>query len=174
MNGREGSRRNTLIALGAVLFGWAGDARASQCVTLFTISRSTNANVVHYDGCVDARGGLRASDPVTAYWRMHAERGQREELTWFERQFAYGFDLARSEGASELTLSLAALPERPASIHVEAGRPRATLVIAGRRAVLHQIFVQLDQRSTFPSVLYVELRGADARTGRSVRERIEP
>jgi len=162
------------IAVVVSLLGWSSSAHAKNCVTLFTIARSTNANVVHYDGCVDARGGLGASEPVTAYWRMHAERGQREELTWFERQFAYGFDLSRRAGATALRLSLAALPERPASIHVETSRPRATLTIAGRRAILHQIFVQMDPRSTLPSVLYVELRGADARTGRSVRERIEP
>jgi hypothetical protein len=163
-----------VVAVLATLLGSPSQAHADDCVTLFTIARSTNANIVHYDGCVVARGDFWASEPVTAYWRMHAERGQREELTWFERQFAYGFDLSRKAGAAQLALSLAALPERPASIHLEASKPRATLTISGRRAILHQIFVQTDPRSTLPSVLYVELRGADARTGRSVRERIEP
>src|SRR5262245_17207851 len=84
------SRRTTLLLPFAL--GIAGVARArSGKSSLFVIARSTNANVVHYRVRLDRDGTVSQKEPIGAHWIMHAESGQREELTWLERQFAYGW-----------------------------------------------------------------------------------
>ena len=62
-------------------------AQAAPSRELFTLARNTNANVVKYAVRIAKDGQLEASDPIEAYWRMLAENGRREELTWTERQF---------------------------------------------------------------------------------------
>ncbi|TAM47404.1 MAG: DUF4833 domain-containing protein, partial [Acidobacteria bacterium] len=45
---------------------------------LFVIERSVNANVVVYDAVRGRDGRLDTADPVTAYWLMNADKGQRQ------------------------------------------------------------------------------------------------
>ena len=47
---------------------------------LFTISRSTNANVLHYDANFASPGKLDPKMPIVVYWIMLAENGRREEI----------------------------------------------------------------------------------------------
>src|SRR5216117_743105 len=58
---------------------------------LFSIERSTNANVVHYEARVTEDGKLDPADPVAVYWIMVAEDGRRQELNYLEKSRAYGF-----------------------------------------------------------------------------------
>src|SRR5687768_6515742 len=64
---------------------------------LFIMQRSVNANEVHYDVQAGADGAL-ADEPVVAYWVMKAEGGGREDLTFFEEEMAYGFEVLEADG----------------------------------------------------------------------------
>src|ERR1700733_11852537 len=73
---------------------------------LFTLARSKNANVVKYAVRPARGGGFDLAAPVEAYWIMLAEDGRREELTWTERQLAYGFSVSNlSQGSFILHLT---------------------------------------------------------------------
>lgn len=139
---------------------------------LFTLSRSTNANVVKYAVRTGRDGHLDLTNPVEAYWLMLAENGRREELTWAERQLAYGFSVAslRSDG---FVLRLAACAERALHVRAINGAFVAELPISRQLATLRRIFVQTEARALIPSVRYVELSGLTA-SHQFVVERIAP
>jgi hypothetical protein len=139
---------------------------------LFTLARSTNANVVKYAVRTGRDARLDLANPVEAYWLMLAEDGRREELTWTERRLAYGLSVAsvRSDG---FVLRLAACAERALRVRALNGAFVAELPILRQPAILRRIFVQTDARALIPSVRYVELSGLTA-DRRLVVERIVP
>jgi hypothetical protein len=156
-------------------FGAAASSERARSAALFVITRSSNANVLHYEALLDARGNLDPDHPLAAYWVMRAEDGHREELTWFERQFAYGWSLTSPVGQRRVAARLSAVPQRELLVVVDvAGRARVSLRIAGHSALLESVFVQLEPGGGLPSVRFVELRGVDAVSGQAVRERLEP
>lgn len=145
---------------------------AGQNRELFTLSRSTNANVVKYVLRLDKEGLLDAAHPVEAYWLMLAENGRREELTWGERQLAYGFSVSNVTPRS-CTLRLTACPDRELSVRAVDGQFRAQLLIQRQAAYLQSIFVRTEEHLLLPSVRYVEISGLGA-NGQRVAERIVP
>lgn len=147
-------------------------ALAATARELFTLSRSTNANVIKYAVRLDKAGLLDVHDPVEAYWLMLAENGRREQLTWGERQLAYGFSVA-SVTPRGCALRLTACPERELSVRSSDGRFRAELEIQRRRAQLQTVFVRTEEHSLLPSVRYVEIAGVTAE-GQRIAERILP
>ncbi len=147
-------------------------AQAAPCRELFTLTRNTNANVVKYAVRIGKDTLLDATEPIEAYWLMLAENGRREELTWTERQLAYGFSVSNSSRHG-CVLHLAACSERELRVHAVDGAYRAELVIAKQPASLQRIFVRTEQHALLPSVRYVEIFGTAA-NGKPVSERILP
>src|SRR5690348_16962868 len=165
------------MAAGSMAAGLAlaatSQASTARSQILFAIARSMNANVVRYEARLDA-GKLDPHHPLSAYWMMHAEDGHREDLSWFERQFAYGWSLVSRVEPYRVELRLTAFPKRTVLVRVDAaGVARAELQIAGRSAALHRIFVQLADGSG-PTVRHIDLLGTDLASGKPLRERLEP
>ncbi len=148
----------------------AGDARAQPAESLFMIARSKNANVVRYDVRRNADGQLVADRPVDSYWLMLAENGRREELTWMERELAYGHSIGRV-GTHGFTLQLQAFRQREIQVVLVGQTYRAYVTIAGKRAILNRIFVLADESGIVPKVRYIELQGI-AENRAHVSERI--
>jgi hypothetical protein len=148
----------------------AADVYAQPRDNLFTIARSKNANIVRYDVHRTPEGKLDGARPVDAYWLMLAENGHREELTFMERELAYGFSVSKIS-ASGFSLQLSAFKQREIRIEYAGGSFHARAVIMGRRATLSQIFVRSEEGGLLPRVQYVELRGI-ADGGVAVVERI--
>jgi Domain of unknown function (DUF4833) len=170
---RSLSRRLLFFAALSAALALTDQGRASESKTLFVIARSKNANVVHYDVSLERDGQLK-DEPVVAYWRMLAEDGRREELTWVERRFAYGFRITSKVSSQGFRMRPRAFEQREIAVRRgENGRYRAYLEIGGQRAILERIFVQTDT-GTLPSVRFVELVGLDAQTGQRVSERLKP
>jgi hypothetical protein len=138
---------------------------------LFRIERSTNRNVVEYDMHVLPDGQVDGREPVRAYWRLFAEDGRKEDLTWLEKQFAYGFTVSRERG--DYVLRLSALAKRPLRLRRVDGRWRAFVSVAGKASILRSVWVQVDGGLLGPSVRWVDVRGEDEHTGERRVERIE-
>ena len=147
-------------------------AQALPSRELFTLTRNINANVVKYGVRTSKDGLLDAANPIDAYWLMLAENGRREELTWTERQLAYGFSVSNS-GRSSCAMHLAACSERELRVRQVEGAYRAELLIAKQPAVLQRIFVCAEQHALLPSVRYIDIFGTNA-GGKPVAERILP
>jgi hypothetical protein len=169
------TRRDLLLAGIGVSVTWTAPARATPQQTLFVIARSTNLNVLHYDARQTDRGALDPERPVVAYWIMNEEGGRREDLTWFERQFAYGWSLVSAVERRRVTMRLDVFPSREILVQVDAAaQTRAYAIIAGHTAVLTRIFVQLEPGGGLPRVRHVELSGLSAQSAQVLREKIAP
>lgn len=141
--------------------------------TLFVITRSKNRNTVYYDLRRDAEGITSRTDPLDVYWRMYAADGEREELTWAERQWAYGYELLSSVERSGFRARLQALPERPLEVwRQESGRYVASCSIARSVGTLRQVHVVTDESWRGPVVRYIDIVGIDLETGQPLVERI--
>lgn len=148
----------------------AGPAGGACSPRLFAIERSKNANIVVYDVQLQA-GRYDTREPVSAYWLMKAEKGQREELNLVEKTQAYGFEV-RTE-PSGLRMTMKALKERPARLVVAKGCPRAIMTIAEQDAFVGRIYIKTREGSD-SAVEFIELSGRAVRDGRALRERISP
>jgi hypothetical protein len=146
---------------------------ADEPARLFCIGRNKNANVVCYDARLQKGRKLYRSHPIDAYWIMRAEDGRREELSWLERKYAYGFTILGDASDSGFRFRLDALPDRTIDVRHADRTFRAETMVARRRSRLVSVFVQTKEGGVMPKVRYVDLRGIDLETGRQQVERVE-
>jgi hypothetical protein len=167
-------RRALLVGAALGSFGLDAHAGSSPSVPLFVITRSKNANVVHYEAHLQPNGVLDRAHPLLAYWVMRAEDGRRESLTWLEEKLAYGWS-SSFDARGELLVRLRAFSGRALRVFRESsGQFRALGRIVGHPAVLERIHVVSDDRGLTPTVRYVDLFGIAQHDGRRVTERIVP
>jgi hypothetical protein len=167
-------RRALLVGAALGSLGIEAQAHTSPTTPLFVIARSKNANVVHYEAHVAAKGALDREHPILAYWLMRAEDGRREGLTWLEERLAYGWS-ASFDARGELLIRLRAFSRREIRVfRRETGSFRALARIAGQRALLERIYVASDGGGLTPNVRYVDLFGTTFDDGRHITERIVP
>ena len=141
---------------------------------LFTIERSKNANVVHYDARLGADGKLDPKQPVVAYWIMLAEDGRREDLNWVEKGKAYGFDIKPDPSGDGYRMTVVSAPDRQITVKMEGKAARADMAIDGHPAVLEKMYIDSSDGLMGPKVHYIELHGKDVKTGEKRFEKIVP
>lgn len=141
---------------------------------LFIIERSKNANIVRYDAQLTKDGKLNPEEPVVAYWILHADEGQRAELSWMQKKMAYGFETKPAPSGDGYLMKMVPLPKRELRIKKVDEAVQAQLEIDGKPAVLEKIYVDSDPGLTGPSVNYVKLFGKDLETGEKREEKIVP
>ena len=164
------------MILAVVLGGSVRVASAEGCPEhLFTVERSKNANVVVYDAQRTSSGELDPKRPVTVYWRLNAEKGQRADLNRIERQRAYGFDVdAAKDDPGSYRLVFNAGKKRTFLVRIRDGCAEAIATINGHPAVVTRIFVKSKEEGVMPTVESVEFFGRDVATGAPVEEKFTP
>jgi hypothetical protein len=139
---------------------------------LFEIARSKNRNVLRYEVEIAGKGQPNSDQPVSAHWVMHENGGRREPLSWFERRFAYGWEVVGPVNAGGFVFKLSALAARPIRVVRRGAGFTALVSIRDRSSFLERIYVRTKENGAFPKVLYVDLFGRDAASGKPVTERI--
>ena len=141
---------------------------------LFYLQRDPNANTVIYRLNVDAAGALNEGEPVQVFWLRYAEHGQRKELTFIQRKFAYGVN-AKKIAADQYELKFAAYNK----VRFFLGKSaldkafHVYTTVANKQVVLERVFLRIDGGTFWaPNVKYIELRGRNAATHETVVERL--
>ena len=161
------------VCAAVLVLGLTGrDISARPPLRLFCIERSKNANIACYDVSPRADGTLDSESPVDTYWIMRAEDGRREELTWFERRWAYGYRVVGKPRPDRIQVQLMALPSRRLTIERRGASYPAMAVVNGRRSRLRRIYVHSVEGAVLPRVLYVDVWGTDLETKESTYERL--
>jgi len=151
------------------------EVRASCPPHLFVLERSTNANVVVYDAKRLPSGELDPARPVVAYWIVNEDRGQREELTSFQWNRAYGFGCRPSQKPGRYRMTFKASRGRSLAIQLLDGCPVAMTRIAGRKGIVRRIVVHVGKKFLLlPTVDSVEIFGEDPQTREPLREEFHP
>jgi hypothetical protein len=165
-----------VLALSRAAIQWAvlalGAAPSSQL--LFTLGRTTNANVVEYSARLDGDGLLARQSPFDVSWRMLARDGHREGLSFFEQQLAYGLSSRTLVDRESYELKLVSCPERKILVRRATEGYEAETRIGGQPSRLLRIFVRTAEGGLSPRVLAVELSGVSLRDGRTTFEVIVP
>lgn len=141
--------------------------------SLFFIQRNTNRNTIVYDANLNARGNFDNGNPVDAYWLRYASRGHRMELTWLQRNFAYGYKARQDTAGKGYWVTLTAYEDR--KIHLRKnrdGNPIAVMDINGKPCRLDHIWVFTEGDGSWPTILHLDLHGFRLSDGQSEAERI--
>jgi len=140
---------------------------------LFYLQRDPNRNTVVYT-LNKKDGQLDEENPVKAYWILYEEEGERKELSYIQRKFAYGINakkLAENEYEIHLT-SCKRIPLRLAYC-AESGQYEAFTAIHNKPAVVERIFVRINGGTLFkPHVDYIELTCRDSQSGQPLTRTI--
>jgi hypothetical protein len=144
----------------------AGNARQ-----LFYLQRTSNTNTIVYE-LNYKKGKLDESNPVHVFWIRYGEQGQRAELSFIQRVFAYGVKIKQLQDSSyrvRLT-SYAGY-----SMFLKKGADKQYRIYApinGKLMILNRIFVKITGGSMWsPDIEYFEVSGTDPATGKPVVER---
>ncbi|MCL4638101.1 MULTISPECIES: DUF4833 domain-containing protein [Olivibacter] len=140
---------------------------------LFYLQRDPNKNTVVYtlnkkDGKIDE------DEPVSAYWILYEEDGERKDLSYIQRKFAYGIDHKKvSDNEYEIRLtSCKSIPFRLAYCPLSK-QYEAFTSINNKPAIVERIFVRINGGSLFkPNVDYIELICKDSQSGQKLKHMI--
>lgn len=143
---------------------------------LFYLQRTSNTNTIVYDVNIDPKTGKPDTDkPVIVYWLLYTDKGQRSEMTYIQRKFAYGVN-ANQLGGDKYDIRIVSNKKIPLTLMRGAdGKYHIFASIAQKLLMLNKIFINIEGGSLWlPNVVYVEMKGTDPATGKEITERFKP
>ena len=139
---------------------------------LFYLQRTPNTNTIICDLNMED-GELDKDDPIHVYWIRYAEKGQKEELSFIQRKFAYGVKTKRLEDG-KYKLNFVSYSKYPMYLLKAAdGKYHVFASINEKMVILKSIFIKINKGGTFwsPNIEYFEVKGTDPATGTEIVER---
>ncbi|MBW4889252.1 DUF4833 domain-containing protein [Mucilaginibacter sp. HMF5004] len=143
---------------------------------LFYIQRDPNSNTIIYDLNTDKAGNIDKDEPVHVYWVKYNERGQKEELNFIQRKFAYGIS-TKPIGNDKFDVRIVAYKKYPLVLRKGDSDNKFHIFanIEKKEAMVSRIFLRIEGGSFwFPNVVYIEVKGTDPATGKELTERFKP
>lgn len=141
---------------------------------LFFVQRNPNSNTIIYE--LNNKNGLLDKDnPIHVYWLRYADKGQKEELSYIQRKFAYGL-ITKPLSNDQYDVRFVSYKKFPLTLMKSVdGKYHIFAKIAQKQIILDRIFVKIEGGSFWlPNVVYVELKGIDPSTGREITEHFKP
>ena len=141
---------------------------------LFYLQRDPNTNTIICQLNTDGKGELDKDSPVNVFWIRYAEKGQRSDLNFIQRKFAYGIN-SRPLGNDKYELKFVSYGKFPLYLMKDkSNQYRVYATVNKKQIILNRIYVHIEGGSFWvPNVKYVELKGIDASTGDEVTERMK-
>nr|WP_295921184.1 DUF4833 domain-containing protein [uncultured Dyadobacter sp.] len=181
-----------LMAIGLTLVSYAtglSDKKAGTTTTdpdefpvpddvpglLFYIQRDPNTNTICYQLNVDKQGRISEKNPVNTFWIRYPEGGVRKDLNYLQRKFAYGIN-SKAIGNAAYELRSVAYSKLPLYLRRDSrNQYHVYTSIDKRECILSRVFIRIDGGTFWsPNVLYIELKGVDTATGKTIIQRIKP
>jgi hypothetical protein len=144
--------------------------------TLFYIQRTPNTNTIMYVLNFGDKGLLDEDEPVHPYWIRYQEEGQKEELSFIQRNYAYGLK-TENLGNNKYELRFVSYKKLPFYL-VKSKRDNRYHIIATinkKDIEVSRVFLQIEGGSFWlPNVVCAEVTGVDPDTGAEIIERFKP
>jgi len=142
---------------------------------LFYVQRSPNANTIVYELNAGKNGQLDPENPMHVYWLRYAEKGQKEELNYVQRKFAYGL-VTKPLGNDKYDIRFVSYKKFPLTLmKANDGKYHIFATVNQKEMVINRIFIKIEGGSFWlPNVKYVEIKGTDPSTGKEITERFKP
>lgn len=140
---------------------------------LFYLQRTPNTNTIVYELNYD-NNILNEQDPVRVFWIRYGEQGQKAELNFLQRKFAYGIRTTFIS-KDKYKLNIVSYKKFHMFLTKDANNKyNVYATINQKQAILNRIFVKISGGSLWsPNVEYVEVKGIDTATGSEVMERLK-
>ena len=142
---------------------------------LFYMQRDPNTNTIICELNVKSDGEVDKSNPVNVYWLRYQENGQKEDLSYIQKKFAYGIQ-SKSIGNGEYELRFVSYKKFPLFLRKSEvdNKYHVYATVNNKKMMLERIFVRIDGGTFWiPNVKYVELKGANPTNGIQMLERIK-
>ena len=143
---------------------------------LFYLQRDPNTNTVIYQLNVDRAGQLNEDEPVNVFWLRYDEHGERKDLSFIQRKFAYGLT-AEKLATDKYELKFAAY-SKVRFFLLRSPTDKALHVyttINGRQLQLERVFLRIEGGTFWvPNVKYIEFKGLNTATREPAVERVLP
>lgn len=142
---------------------------------LFYLQRDPNTNTIIYELNLKEDGKVDPEKPVNIYWVRYADKGQKEDLSYVQRKFAYGLQ-TKALGNDEYELRFVSHKKLPLYLKRSPADKKYHVYIDAndKKIMLDRVFVRIEGGSYWlPNVKYVELKGLNAKTQAPVVERMK-
>ena len=147
---------------------------AGNAKQLFFLQRTPNTNTIvcelnYKDGIVDK------DDPINVFWLRYEDKGQREDLSYIQRKFAYGIN-CKEISANKYELNFVSYKKYKMYLMQASDKQfHVYTAINSKQVILTKIYIQIKQGGSFwsPNIEYVELTGLDPATNLPVKERLK-
>ena len=142
---------------------------------LFYLQRTSNKNTLVYDINM-VNGQPDKDDPVHVYWIRYSEKGQRQELSYIQRNFAYGIKSTALANNSGYLLNFVSYKKYQLYLMKSAAdnKYRVYTTVNAKTVVLNRIFIKINGGSFWsPKVEYVEIKGTDPVNGKEITDRLK-
>lgn len=142
---------------------------------LFYVQRSPNTNTIVYELNAGKNGQLDSENPIHVYWIRYNEKGQKEELNYIQRKFAYGLN-SKPLGNDKYDIRFVSYKKFPLTLmKASDGKYHIFATVNQKELMINRIFIKIEGGSFWiPNVKYVEIKGTEPSTGKEVTERFKP
>ncbi|MFT3827549.1 MAG: DUF4833 domain-containing protein [Chitinophagaceae bacterium] len=180
---KAGKYKGLQIVAGLVMLilMWGNTVKAQEPVfptptgnpaQLFYLQRTPNVNTIVCELKYEENGAMDTTNPVHVFWIRYGEQGQRAELSFIQRKFAYGVS-AKKVGVEKYELHFVSYKKY--SMYLMKGTDRKFHVYASinkKWVILNRIYIKIKEGGSFwsPNIEHVELYGSDPITGEAVME----
>jgi phosphatidylglycerophosphate synthase len=142
---------------------------------LFYLQRTSNKNTIVCDLNLN-NGVLNKTQPVHVYWIRYSDQGQRQELSYIQRTFAYGIQSTALPGNDGYEMHFAGSKKHSFYLVKSAADNKYNVytTVNAKKIILKRIFIKLNGGSFWmPKVEYVEIRGIDTINGKEITDRLK-
>ena len=142
---------------------------------LFYIQRTPNTNTIVYE-LNDKNGKLDKENPIHPLWIRYQEDGRREELSYIQRNYAYGIKV-KPITDSHYEFSFVSYKKYKLYLEQSANDKNYYVytVKDNKKIKLNRVFLKITGGSFWlPKIEYVELKGIDLLTGKEIVDRFKP
>ncbi|WP_421943213.1 DUF4833 domain-containing protein [Pedobacter sp.] len=141
---------------------------------LFYLQRDPNINTLIYAVNTNKTGDINKEKPISIYWIRYTEKGEKKELGYIQRKFAYGLTTKElSKNKFEIRfVSYKSLPLYLSQTNSEK-KYQVTVTVNGKTISINRLFVRIEGGSFWlPNVKYALVEGIELATGKNVTEKI--
>ena len=142
---------------------------------IFYLQRDPNTNTIIYALNTDRNGVVNKDEPVLIYWLRYDEGGDKKDLSYIQRKFAYGLE-TKSLGNDQYELRFVSHKKIPFYLvkSAEDKKYHAYVTVNNKKIQIERIFLRIEGGSFWlPNVKYVEIKGINTATDSAITERIK-
>ena len=131
---------------------------------LFYLQRDPNTNTIVCQLNVDKQGEVNKVQPVNVFWMRYGDKGEKKELSYIQRKFAYGI-VSKDLGNGQFELRFVSHKKLPMYLRKSTADKKYHVyaTINNKKMEIERIFLRIEGGTFwFPNVKYVEIKGRDA------------